>query len=132
MEKFILRGLWHGIKQRNLPEGGWKMYKMVIITNAIEMSCGKLAAQVAHAAVEAALLAYKKKWREEGAKKVVVKASQQEMLLLEERARKNGIITAIVRDAGLTELEPGTLTAIAIGPDEEEKVDEITGHLPLR
>ncbi len=114
------------------------MYKMVIITNDIEMSCGKLAAQVAHASVEAAIIAYRKKrrlfkkWRAEGAKKVVVKANEEEMLALEKKARENGIITAIIRDAGLTELEPGTLTAIAIGPDEEERVDEITSHLPLR
>ena len=114
------------------------MYKMVIITNDIEMSCGKLAAQTAHAAVEAALIAYKKKkrilkkWRAEGAKKVVVKANEKEMLKLEKIARERNIITAIIRDAGLTELQPGTLTAIAIGPDEEEKIDEITGHLPLR
>ena len=114
------------------------MYKMVIITNDREMSCGKLAAQTAHAAVEAALISYKKKrrilkkWRAEGAKKVVVKAKEQEMLELEEKAREKGMVTAIIRDAGLTELQPGTLTAIAIGPDEEEKVDEITGHLPLR
>jgi len=114
------------------------MYKMAIITNDIEMSCGKLAAQTAHAAVEAALLAYRKKrrilkkWRAEGAKKVVLKAGEEEMLSLEEKARENGIITAIIRDAGLTELQPGTLTAIAIGPDEEEKIDAITGHLPLR
>jgi len=114
------------------------MYKMVIITNDIEMSCGKMAAQVAHAAVEASLLAYKKKkrilkkWRMEGAKKVVLVANEKEMLKLEKIARERGIITAIIRDAGLTELQPGTLTAIAIGPDEEEKIDEITGHLPLK
>ncbi|MCD6572513.1 MAG: peptidyl-tRNA hydrolase [Thermoplasmata archaeon] len=114
------------------------MYKMVIMTNDIEMSCGKMAAQAAHAAVEAALLAYKKKrrilkkWRAEGAKKVVVRTDEKEMLELEKIAREKGMITAIIRDAGLTELQPGTLTAIAIGPDEEEKIDEITGYLPLK
>jgi len=114
------------------------MYKMVIITNRIEMSCGKMAAQVAHAAVEAALMAYKKKreilkrWRENGAKKVVVVAEEEEMLELEKRAREQDIITAVIRDAGLTEVEPGTLTAVAIGPDEEEKIDILTRHLPLR
>jgi len=37
-----------------------------------------------------------------------------------------------IKDAGLTQLEPGTLTAMALGPDKEEKLDELTGHLPLR
>ena len=114
------------------------MYKMVIIANDIEMSCGKLAAQVAHAAVECAIMAYKKKrrifkkWRNEGAKKIVVVANEDEILMLEEKARKMKITTAMIRDAGLTELPPNTLTALAIGPDEEEKIDLLTKHLPLK
>ena len=115
------------------------MLKMAIIVNeSIEMSCGKMAAQVAHAAVECAFKAYKekrsvvKKWMKEGQKKVVLKAEEEEILLLEKKASLHGITTAIIRDAGLTELQPGTLTTLAIGPEEEEKIDKITGHLPLK
>ena len=68
----------------------------------------------------------------EGQKKVVLKASQKEILKIEREAKEMGIITIVIKDAGLTQLEPGTLTAMAMGPDEEEKLDELTGHLPLR
>ncbi len=114
------------------------MLKMVIVVNKIEMSCGKLAAQVAHAAVDCTLKALKlkpdvvKKWLEEGQKKVVLEAEEKEILEIEKKARGMKIVTSIVRDAGLTELAPGTLTAIAIGPDDEKKIDKITGHLPLK
>ena len=115
------------------------MLKMVIVVNSsIKMGCGKMAAQVAHAAVECSLTSYKlrekifNQWMKEGQKKVVLKASQKEILKIEREAKEMGIITVVIKDAGLTQLEPGTLTAMAMGPDEEEKLDELTGHLPLR
>ncbi len=114
------------------------MLKMVIVVNKIEMSCGKLAAQVAHAAVECTLKSLRKKpdiikkWIEEGQKKVVLVADKEEILQIEKKAKAKKIITALIRNAGLTELEPGTLTALGIGPDEESKIDQITGHLPLK
>mgnify|MGYP000235729913 CR=1 FL=1 len=111
---------------------------MVIVVNKIDMSCGKMAVQVAHAAVDCSLRAWRKRrrmakqWLKEGQKKVVLEADEEEILMLEKKAKEMGILTSLIRDAGLTELEPGTLTALAIGPDEEEKIDKITGHLPLK
>ena len=47
------------------------------------------------------------------------------------KAENNGLVTGVVQDAGLTEIPPGTITAVVIGPDEDKKIDRITGNLPL-
>lgn len=102
------------------------------------MSPGKLAVQVAHAAVECALKSAKKnpstfqKWMDEGQKKVVLKADEDEILEIRKEARSKKMCTSLIKDAGMTELQPGTLTALALGPEEEKKIDALTAHLPLR
>ena len=41
------------------------------------------------------------------------------------------IVHQIVRDAGLTEVEPGTVTCIGIGPEKDSILEEFTGNLKL-
>jgi len=113
-------------------------YKQVIVVRGdLDLSRGKLAAQVAHAAVGAFLEAERSgapvdAWLREGQKKVVVRCEdERELFELEERARGLGLPCFLVRDAGLTELEPGTPTCLGVGPEEEREVDKVTGHLPL-
>ncbi len=112
------------------------MFKMVIaVRSDLKMSKGKTAVQCAHAAVSVLDEVDRKilsKWEQEGQKKIVVKAkSENELLELANKAKKLKAPFSVISDAGLTELVPGTLTAIAIGPDNEEKVNKITGSLPL-
>ena len=102
------------------------------------MSAGKLAAQVAHGAVLAAEKARstKKEWFQgwigEGQKKVVVKVpGKPELIRLRDQAKELGLPAEVVEDAGLTELPPGTLTVLGIGPGPSELVDKLTGRLPL-
>jgi len=110
-------------------------YKQVIVVrDDLNLSKGKLAVQVAHAAVIGCDKADKQiveKWKQSGQKKIVLKANFEKMLELKEKAEKAGIATGVVVDAGLTEIPPGTLTSIVIGPDEEQKIDKITGSIPL-
>lgn len=111
-------------------------YKLVLIVRKdLDMSCGKIAAQVAHAAVECVLKSDKRiveKWIEEGAKKIVLKVnSLEELMRYYDLAVKEGLVACLIRDAGLTEVEPGTITCIGIGPDEDERIDKITKNLKL-
>ncbi len=111
------------------------MKQVIVVRSDIKMSKGKLAAQCSHASVSAALKTNRaalKKWEIEGQKKVVLKArTLDELLLLREKCRKNGMVYAITSDAGRTELTPGTITTLGIGPDDEKKIDKVTGSLPL-
>ena len=114
-------------------------YKLVIaVRSDLDLSRGKLAVQVAHAAVMAALEAkahHRKwfaEWIAEGQKKVVVKGGAlPELRSLQSKARSMHLPTALVEDAGLTELPPGTVTCVGIGPGPNSIVDQVTGHLPL-
>jgi len=113
--------------------------KMVIaVRKDIKLSPGKLAAQVAHAAVNCALSAKKRKtdwyerWYAEGQKKVVVKVKDlKELLELKMAAESAGLVTSLITDAGMTELPPNTTTCLGIGPAPDNLIDKVTGHLGL-
>jgi PTH2 family peptidyl-tRNA hydrolase len=112
------------------------MYKQVIaVRHDLRLDKGKLAVQVAHAS----LSSYKKSspeereaWESEGSKKVVVKVgSIQELLDLQKKAKALKLPCSLIRDAGKTQLEPGTMTALGIGPAPESEIDRVTGGLKI-
>jgi PTH2 family peptidyl-tRNA hydrolase len=110
---------------------------MVLVARAdLGMGRGKLAAQVAHAAVAAVLATARSRdflaWLEEGQPKVVLRAgSEDELIAIVAKAIEAGLPAETIRDAGRTQLEPGTLTCCAIGPADSEKIDAVTGALSL-
>ncbi len=114
-------------------------YKMVIVARSdLKLSKGKLAAQVGHAAVDCTLKAMKydrrsfDAWHKDGQKKTVLKiGSEKEFYPLKAAAEAAGLSTALIKDAGHTEIPPGTVTVLGIGPGEEADVDKVTGHLSL-
>ena len=114
-------------------------YKMVIVTRKdLKLSTGKLAAQVAHAAVACVLLTKKnknewfKKWQNEGGKKAVVKVeSEDDFYPIRESAEELNIATSLIVDAGHTEIPAGTKTVLGIGPAPSNLIDQITGYLSL-
>ncbi len=114
-------------------------YKQVLVIRTdLKMSRGKIGVQAAHAAVSAAEEARRhhpswwRKWLNEGQKKVAVKvASKEGLLAIREKAVKLGLPCVAIRDRGLTEIKPGTLTALGIGPAPNADVDKVTSDLPL-
>ena len=58
--------------------------------------------------------------------------SEEELIGIYETAKSMGIPCSMIVDAGLTEFGGvPTKTAVAIGPDWEDKINEVTGHLKL-
>ncbi|HLH86598.1 MAG TPA: peptidyl-tRNA hydrolase Pth2 [Thermoplasmataceae archaeon] len=111
---------------------------VVAVRKDLDLGKGKIAAQVAHAAVSCALKSEKhdkrtfRKWLDQGQKKIVVKVDSEQVLLsLLDRARQLGLISEPIYDAGHTQVEPGTLTCIGIGPADGKLLDELTGGYSL-
>ena len=116
----------------------FKYKQAIIIRTDLKMSKGKIAAQAGHAAVSAAEEARKKhpewweSWLEEGQCKVALRVeSEQELLRLQKEAKVSSLPSALVTDRGLTEIPPGTITCLGIGPAPSSLIDKITGELPL-
>ncbi len=107
----------------------------IIIRDDLKLSKGKLAVQVAHAAVSASQWAKKsdlEAWKDGGQKKVVLRVAElKELFILKEKARREGLPTALITDAGRTEITPGTVTVLGIGPAKQQDIDRVTGDLKL-
>jgi len=106
----------------------------LVLRTDLGMSTGKLISQACHASLKA----YKKSskddknsWESGGQKKVVLDVGEGELRERLERAKRKGVPATLVKDAGHTEVEPGTETALGVGPAEESKIDSITGDLKL-
>jgi PTH2 family peptidyl-tRNA hydrolase len=111
----------------------WK--QVVVVRSDLKLSQGKLAAQVAHASLEsykASPFESQLEWEAWGSKKVVLKVKTlKEMKGVFEKAKKAKMPLAMIKDAGRTEVKPGTITALGIGPWREDEIDKITGKLKM-
>jgi PTH2 family peptidyl-tRNA hydrolase len=109
--------------------------QVIVVNESLKLPRGKLAAQVAHAAVAAFLEASdeaKRLWLAEGMPKVVLRSeTADDMTQFEEAAKKRGIPAYVVCDAGRTVVPAGTITCLGLGPASDSELDEITGELKL-
>ena len=111
-------------------------YKMVIlIPTDLKMPLGKGMSQASHASVEAVLKTSKEKidkWRQEGMKKIILKVKDKnELLKYQKLAKKEKLVASLIKDAGKTFFKRSTITCLAIGPDDEEKINRVTSKLKL-
>jgi PTH2 family peptidyl-tRNA hydrolase len=102
------------------------------------MSKGKTVAQGCHASLMSYLEAERadkriaKEWLDTGEKKIVLKVSDEEALVKLFKAFEfKKIPCALVSDAGLTQLPPGTKTALGVGPWKESDIDQFTKGFKL-
>jgi PTH2 family peptidyl-tRNA hydrolase len=111
------------------------MKQSIVARRDLGMGEGKLAAQVAHASLKAyehTTENSRSEWKRGGQKKIVLGVDGDRALFeLQERAKVKGLPTGLINDAGHTQLDPDTPTAVAIGPASDDRVDTITGDLPL-
>ena len=111
--------------------------QVIVVRTDLDMGKGKIAAQVGHACVLGAEHVRKSnpEWFTQwwgGQEKIVVKvSSQKELEEIKQGAIEFGLPWSEVTDAGHTQIAPGTLTCISLGPAPEEKIDKVTSELKL-
>lgn len=121
--------------------------QVIVVIKSLNMRKGKLAAQVAHAAMKfltdivdertaeitRTFTKAEKEWLGGAFAKVVVSVdSEQELLDLVAEAQRLGIKANPIVDAGRTEFHGvPTLTCCAFGPDYCDVIDKLTGKLKL-
>ncbi len=111
-----------------------QLKQAIIIRADLKMGKGKIAAQSAHASVEAMGKTGDETvagWKAQGMKKVVLKVNSEKELLELFMGAKRELPCALIRDAGLTQVESGSITALGIGPAEESKINKFTKELKL-
>ncbi|OWF38807.1 peptidyl-tRNA hydrolase 2, mitochondrial-like [Mizuhopecten yessoensis] len=114
-------------------------YKLIVVVRTdLKMGKGKIAAQVAHAAVQAYNSCAKnqpdmlKEWKYSGQPKVVVKIdSETSLLAIASKAKTLGLNASVIRDAGRTQIPGGSVTVCGVGPGPNDLVSSVTGHLKL-
>jgi peptidyl-tRNA hydrolase, PTH2 family len=109
------------------------MKQVIVVNEALRLPRGKLAAQVAHAAIAAFLRApvdAQRSWLAAGMPKVVLRCDGEEELL-RLYAAATDVPAEVIRDAGRTVVPAGTATCLGLGPAPAETLDALTGTLRL-
>ncbi|KAI1084475.1 PTH2-domain-containing protein [Whalleya microplaca] len=134
-------------KQTIVDTGSNEECKLVLVVRTdLGMTKGKIAAQCSHATLacyktlsrgalknpssaEARLL---QRWEQRGQAKIAVQVkSEDELLEMMGKARSLGITSEVIQDAGRTQIDPGSLTVLGVGPAPKSLVDQVTGGLKL-
>ncbi len=112
--------------------------QVIIVRRDLDIGTGKLAAQVAHAAVmgaekvKVARREWFNSWFAAGQAKVVVKVKNiKELMDVRTRAEQLNLPVVQVQDSGLTQIPSGTITCIGIGPAPSALIDKVTIELKL-
>lgn len=106
----------------------------IVINTELAMGKGKIASQAAHASIEAydkSNEEEKRKWKEKGMKKIVLKATEKEIVELFQKLKKEGYACSLIKDAGRTQIKPGSITAMGCGPENEQKIMKYFEELKL-
>lgn len=72
------------------------------------------------------------RWERFGQAKVAVQVkSLAELEELMGKAQSLGITAEVIQDAGRTQIDPGSLTVLGVGPAPKSAVNQVTGDLKL-
>lgn len=116
--------------------------QVIVMRKDLNMRRGKEIAQGAHVSMQflkkkvlegVPLSEIEREWLSGLHTKVCVRVeSMEEFVKIADAAARESIPLEMMADAGKTEFHGQvTMTCLALGPDQAEKIDKVTGHLPL-
>ena len=112
-----------------------ELKQVILVRKDLKLPKGKMSAQCAHASSKALLKSDSSvvsEWDDSGMKKIILWVKdEKELVKLFQKAKDSDLVASLITDAGKTTIAPGTKTCVGIGPDDEEKIDLVTGDLKL-
>ena len=116
--------------------------QVIVLRKDLNMPPGKACGQAAHASEKSVFNGWledkdfddkHKIWYEHGFTKIIVEVnSEEELYQIEEKCKKLNLVNSgVIIDSGRTVFNKETATAIAIGPEEDTKINKVTGNLKL-
>ena len=127
--------------------GETRIKQVIVMRHDLKMRRGKQIAQGAHASMSFlcrrlqetgsvtldGLTDAQRAWLTGAFAKVCCRVdSEEELMQIHDKALEAGLEVHLITDSGRTEFHgQPTRTCLAIGPDEADKIDAITGHLQL-
>nr|XP_019010494.1 peptidyl-tRNA hydrolase [Kwoniella pini CBS 10737]OCF49275.1 peptidyl-tRNA hydrolase [Kwoniella pini CBS 10737] len=115
-----------------------EMKLILIINDELKMTKGKIAAQAGHATLACALTLKEanpklfRAWQNQGQPKIALRcANTEELEILAAQARSLNLCARTIRDAGRTQVAPGSKTVVGIGPGPARLINTVTGKLKL-
>jgi len=128
-----------------LVEGSMAIKQVIVWRHDLQCRLGKKMAQAGHAVladfsktmfqniddegnVSFKLTPAQLAWHKGNFRKIVLRVdSEDQLMVIYNRAEELGLPVELIIDSGLTEWDIPTKTCLAIGPEEDSKIDEVTG-----
>ncbi len=107
--------------------------QVVVVNNELKMGRGKICSQVAHASLSAFLktdVKEREEWIKEGMKKIILKGDKKTIVLLFNKLKRK-FPCSLIKDAGKTQIKPGSITALGIGPIKSKEIDVYIKEMKL-
>lgn len=115
-----------------------QMKMVLVVRSDLRLSKGKTASQCAHAAIICYELSQQQNpqlleaWLNLGMPKIALRAdSLAEINEILKKAEEMSVVAGLVRDAGRTQVEAGTVTVLGLGPDTVNNIDSLVKQLKL-
>ncbi|WVW86339.1 peptidyl-tRNA hydrolase [Kwoniella bestiolae CBS 10118] len=115
-----------------------EMKLVLVVNDELKMTKGKIAAQAGHATLACAMTLKEanprlfRAWQNQGQPKIALRcANTEELEILAAQARSLNLCARTIRDAGRTQVAPGSKTIVGIGPGPARLINTVTGKLKL-